>query len=96
MGTNVVDCCGELDATGLAPPAGMDLGLDHDRGAETFGRSHRLVHREGDLTVRDGHAVAGKELLSLVLEQIHPVASRRFQPACIRRRRPVDPRLGAG
>ena len=94
--THVVNCRGELDATSLAPPTGVDLGLDHDRGAETFGGGHRLVHREGDLTLGDGHAVAGEELLSLILEQIHPVASRRFQSACIRRRRPVDPRLGSG
>ncbi|MBS1265331.1 MAG: hypothetical protein MAG471_01174 [Acidimicrobiaceae bacterium] len=50
VGSDIVDGGCELHASGLAPPTGVDLGLDHDRGAEPLGCGHRLVDAERDLS----------------------------------------------
>ena len=62
---------GELHAAGLAAPADLDLRLDDDRVAERIGHLHGVVDGVGDVAGRDGDAVAGEELLALVLEQVH-------------------------
>ena len=45
---------GELDAAGLAAPAGQHLRLDDDRAAELLGRLARLLGRRGEPPLRDG------------------------------------------
>ncbi len=62
---------GQLDPAQFAAATDLDLGLDHARVADGIGGGHRLVHGMGGLSVGDGHAVAGEQLLALVLEQIH-------------------------
>ena len=63
---------GDLDPAQLAAAADLHLGLDHARVADRLGGGHRASS-----TVRRGppvghrHAVAGEQLLALVLEQIH-------------------------
>ena len=62
---------GELDAAGLAAPAGEHLGLDDDRAAELHRRGPRLLRRGREPAVGDGDAEAAEELLPLVLVEIH-------------------------
>ena len=62
---------GELDAAGLAAPAGQHLRLDDDRAAELLGRLARLLGRRREAPVRDGDPDAAEELLALVLVEIH-------------------------
>ena len=40
---DLVGVVGQLDAAGLAPPADLHLGLDHDRVAEPVGGGHGVV-----------------------------------------------------
>ena len=61
----------ELHAAGLASPAGEHLRLDDDRPAELHRRGARLLRRGREPAVRDGDAEAAKELLPLVLVEIH-------------------------
>ena len=61
----------ELDAAGLAASAGQHLRLDDDRAAELFGRSARLGGRRAKAAVRNRDPEAPKELLPLVLVEIH-------------------------
>ena len=65
---------GELDAAGLAAPAGQHLRLDDDLAAELLGRLPRLGRRLGDAPLRDGDAEAAEELLALVLVEVHRAA----------------------
>jgi hypothetical protein len=60
----------KLHAPGLAPPADLHLRLDDDGIPDTVGRGDGLVDRLGDITGRNGNAVAGEELLALILEQV--------------------------
>ena len=87
MGAHLVGVVGELDATGLAPPADLHLRLDDDRVAGLVGLLHRLVDRDGDATGADGDAEAAEVLLALVLEQIHgrpaPLGLRRAEPYAV-------------
>ncbi len=66
-----VDVGGELHTPGLAATTGVDLGLDHDRRAESLGSGDGFVDAERDLARRGGHSVGSEELLPLVFEQIH-------------------------
>ena len=62
---------GELDAAGLAAPAGEDLSLDDDLAPELPGGDARLLRRRREPPFRYGDAVAAEELLALVLVQVH-------------------------
>ena len=62
---------GELDAAGLAAPAGQHLRLDDDLTAELLGRLPRLGRRRGYAPFRDRNAEAAEELLALVLVEVH-------------------------
>ena len=69
-GPRLVEVGGQPDPTGLAPAAGVDLGLDRHRGNQAAGRLRRLLGGEGDLAGGHRQPVAGQELLALVLEEI--------------------------
>src|SRR3974377_837278 len=60
-----------LAATGLAAPAHLDLGLDHDRVPDGLGLGDGLLHRVGHAAGRRGNAEPGEVLLALVLVEIH-------------------------
>ena len=62
---------GELHAAGLAAPADQHLGLDHHRVADLVRRGDGVL--DGGDGLAGGHlqAVAGEQLLALVLEQVH-------------------------
>ena len=61
----------ELDATGLAPPAGVDLSLDDDPATEVLGNVARLGRRLRHLAARHRHAEVAQERLGLVLVNLH-------------------------
>ncbi len=67
----------ELDAAGLAATAGEHLRLDDDRAAELLCRGARLGRRVGDAALGDGDAVAGEQLLALVLIEVHAIEDSR-------------------
>ncbi|MFB0493472.1 hypothetical protein ABIE45_006058 [Methylobacterium sp. OAE515] len=72
----------QLDAAGLAAGAGVDLRLDGpERAAELGGRVDRLVRTERDGPFRDGHAEARKQLLGLILVDVHSAPPPRFVAA---------------
>ena len=50
----------QLDAAGLAAPAGVDLRLDRDQPAEALGNPRRLVRRRRHLTGVDRDAVPAR------------------------------------
>ena len=62
---------GDLDAAGLAAAADEDLRLDDAGVADLVGGGHGLLDGGGGRALRDGHAVAGEELLALVFEEVH-------------------------
>ena len=68
---NGIDIGGEFHAARLAAATGVDLRLDHHRGAEFFGGSDGLIDRECHLAGAHRHPILGEELLALILEQIH-------------------------
>ena len=73
---------GELHAAGLAAPADLHLRLHDDRIADAVGGRDGVVDGLGDLAGGDRDAVAGEQLLALVLEQIHatsPLARMRVR-----------------
>ncbi len=59
---------GELHAAGLAASADQHLGLDDDRIADLVRRRDRLLDGRDRLAVGDPQAVAGEQLLALILE----------------------------
>jgi hypothetical protein len=59
---------GELDPAGLAAPADLDLGLDHDRVAELLGGRGGVGGGGRVAPVGNGHAVLGEQLFALVFE----------------------------
>ena len=71
MLARLVAVLGELDAAGLAAAADLHLRLDDARVADLVGRLDGLVDRGRRGAGRDGDAVAGEELLALVLEEVH-------------------------
>ena len=71
VGAELCFVVGQLHATGLAPSAHLDLCLDRDRVAGIGGHHHCLVDGVGHTSLGDGQAVAGEDLLALVLEEIH-------------------------
>src|SRR5207248_2593578 len=60
-----------LDPAGLAAPPDQHLRLDDARIADLVGGGERLADAGGGLTVGHRHAVAGEQLLALILEQVH-------------------------
>ncbi len=63
---------GELDSSALAPPPGMDLGLDDHRPAVQAGRDLLgLVDAEGNPTFRHRDAVFLEQLLCLIFVDFH-------------------------
>ena len=76
VGARFVGVGGELHAAGLAATTDLDLRLHHDRVADAIGDGDGIVDRLRDLAVGDGNAVAGEQLLALVLEQIQRVLPR--------------------
>ena len=65
---------GELDAPGLAPAAGMDLGLDRpDRAAQRFGRFPRLGGGIGDGAPGNRDPELTHQALGLILVNVHPL-----------------------
>ena len=62
---------GELHAAGLAAPADQHLGLHDDGIADLVSRRDGVLDRRHGLAVGHPQAVAGKQLLALVLEQVH-------------------------
>ena len=67
----LVAVLGDLDAAGLAAAADLHLRLDDAGVADLVGGVDGVVDRSGGLTRGDGNAVAGEELLALVLEKVH-------------------------
>ena len=63
----------ELDAAGLAAPAGQHLRLDDDGASELLGGGASLGGRQRDAALGDGDAVAGEQFLALVLVEVHAV-----------------------
>ena len=62
----------ELDAAGLAPGTGMDLGLHRPAGAPDLrGAVDRLLGAVGDPSRRHRDAEVGEEFLGLVLVNVH-------------------------
>src|SRR5262249_44898960 len=62
---------GELDAARLAATAGQHLRLDNHWAAELLRGSTRLLRRRRKTTFRNGDTEARKELLALILVEIH-------------------------
>ena len=71
VGANLGGVRRELDPAGLASPTDLDLRLHDDRIADAVGGRHRVVDVVGDVTRRDGNAIAREQLLPLILEQVH-------------------------
>ena len=62
----------QLDAACLAAGAGVNLRLDRPVPAAEFGRGvHGLIGAEGDGALRHRHAEPGKQLLGLILVNVH-------------------------
>ena len=62
----------DLDATALAAPAGVDLGLDHPhRTAEPLGDGDGLLRGIGDAAVRHRHSVFRQQRLGLIFMNVH-------------------------
>ena len=81
-GERLVRPGGQLDAAGLAPAAGLDLGLDDDGTAETGSDRARLVGGGGHAAGKGRDPVLAEEVLGLVLEQVH-------RHSCLRCGRPA-------
>ncbi len=62
---------GQLDATGLAAPADLHLGLDDGLAAQPLGRLAGRLRRVDDFTGQHRYTVLGEEVPRLVLEQVH-------------------------
>ena len=62
---------GDLDAAGLAAAADQHLRLDHAGVADLVGGGDRLLDGGGGRAGGHRDAVAGEELLALVLEEVH-------------------------
>src|SRR3990170_910442 len=67
---------GQLDATGLAAAAGVDLRLDHEAAdAEFLGHGHRLFHAVRHAARGHRYAVLTQQILRLVFVDIHAARS---------------------
>ena len=62
---------GDLDPADLAAAADLHLRLDHARITDLVGGGDRLLDGLRGPAVRNRYAVARKQLLALILEQIH-------------------------
>ncbi len=67
----LVGVAGELHAAGLAPAAGLHLGLDDDLRAEPRGDLPGFLGSGRDAARQDRHAMRGEQFLRLVLHQVH-------------------------
>ena len=73
---DLVERARELDAAALAAAAGVDLRLDDpDRAAELLRRLDGLLHAEGRVAARHGHAELAQDFLALVLVNLHAMLS---------------------
>ena len=63
--------CRDLDPAEFAPATDLDLRLDRARIADLVGGGDRGFAVCRDPALRHGYAVAGEQLLALVLEEIH-------------------------
>ena len=70
----------QLDAAGLAAPAGIDLRLDDTAPPHHLRRPLDLIGSETDPTARHRDLVTAEELLGLVFVNIHPLPP--LLPAC--------------
>src|SRR5262249_13434581 len=62
----------QLDATGLAAPAGVDLRLDDEQWRTEIARSlDRLLDREGRMSARHRHAEFLQHRLGLIFVDVH-------------------------
>ena len=80
MGRRLVGGVGELDAAGLHPTAGQDLGLDDRRAADALGDLARLVGAGGKAEIGDRDAGPLDDLAGLVLEEPHAGALAGARP----------------
>ena len=62
-------------AAALAAPAGMDLRFHNDNASQLLGNGSRLRFGIGNLAAWNAHAIARKNLLSLVFVYLHFVLS---------------------
>jgi hypothetical protein len=67
---------GHLDAPALAAATGMNLCLDDNSSSEFFGSPSRFILRMCNFTARNANAVARKDLLGLVLMDLHRATSK--------------------
>src|SRR5690606_17197581 len=73
----------QLDAAGLAAPAGVDLRLHHhDLGAEAARGALGLGRRGGEPARRHRDPVAAQQLLGLVLVDVHSWISATSRRTC--------------
>lgn len=88
----------DADAAGLAPAAGLHLGLDHHRPTERHGGVAGGGGSGGDAAAGDGHAVFLEEVSGFVFEEVHAggVLSAAVQGKEVRRVRAGDRTLRAG
>ena len=68
---HIVRPAGQLDASALAPAAGMYLGLDDHFAPNFFGRRHRLINGEGRIAFGHRDAEVGENSLALVFVNLH-------------------------
>ena len=86
----------QLDAAGLAAPAGMDLRLDHPGLAADLARPvGRLLGAVGEPAARDGHAEPGEQLLRLIFVNVQcRLPTTRCDVLCVISGRSGQPRTG--
>ena len=70
---HLVGVVGQLDPARLAATADLDLRLDHDRVLpDAVGRCNGVLDRRDRFALRHRNVEGSEELLSLVLEEVHP------------------------
>jgi hypothetical protein len=79
-GLGVVRALGELDPAGLPAAAGEHLRLHDDLAAELLRGRARLLRSGREPPLGDGDSEARKELLPLILVEIHPGAASLATP----------------
>ncbi len=68
---HLLDVVGEFDPAGFAASTDFYLSLDDDRVPDAFGDGHGFFNGVGDVTGRDGDAIAREVLLALILKKVH-------------------------
>ena len=74
-----VGIMGQLDATALAAPAGVNLRFDDHRTAERFGGRFRLFHRVRHVAAGHRNVILGQDGLCLILVNFHGIVCARLQ-----------------